>query len=817
MMEVVLEQFLEEARELADEAGRGLVELERTPADKQLVNTVFRAFHTMKGSSALFDFQPLVRSLHAAEDLLHGAREGTDPLTPDKADVLFAVLDQLGTWFSVLATGAPLPHGAEELAEQLVERARAVGGEHIGGGRAPESDELKAVSETPSWLKLAASVPEFVGRALVGIEYDPEPGCFFTGDDPLRLLSLVPDLISLRVLGLDELRADPEGDPYQCRLRFRAVAACGLDGIRALFAYVHDQVRVYEFSVGLGPEIDDCVRLLREVVSSLETPVPSEIAATRRASQALLVRRVLTAAGFPETWLRAFETSSARAQEAGMDAELRTAVERVLGTIAAAGRVGMRMSMLPNKHRMAQLSAPPIQVSLGPRSAASRLVAHMTGAGSQLAPVIIQKSGEQPPEGEREGLPEPDKPADPVARAKEERATAPQVYKVDQTRLDALLDLAGELLVAKNALPYLARRAESAYAAPALAREIKEQSAALHRIADSFHHAVMQLRIIPIATVFERFPRLVRDLSRQLGKQVHLAVEGGATEADKSTVEKLADPLIHLLRNALDHGLETPSQRLEAGKPSEGLIKLTAQQDRGALLVTIEDDGRGIDPMRIRETAVRRGLLSPQEAAQLSDDDAIQLIFRAGFSTKEQVSDLSGRGVGMDVVQTTLRACKGTVRVQSEAGRGTTVRLSLPLSMAVTRALLVEVEGQVFGIPFELVAESVHVARERIARIQGQEAVTIRDRVVPLAHLATLLGLSKTRADHHHHGDGLLTVLLIRLPIGEVALAVDGLRETVDVMLKPLDGPLASLPGYLGASLLGDGRTLLVLSLADLF
>jgi two-component system, chemotaxis family, sensor kinase CheA len=798
MIEVVLERFLEEAHDLLEQGSKGLLQLERSPDDPALVNTVFRAFHTMKGSSALFDFKPMTRALHAGEDLLQEVREGSAELTSSKVDLLLAVLDAVTGWLDVLEEGGGIPDDAESTADQLITRARKLGGDRIAAEVVLDNHHEPVMTTTPDWLRFSGNVPEFVGQSLVGIEYTPHGQCFFGGDDPLRLMSLIPGLLYLRVLDDQPVPDENQGDPFYCRLRFRAVAGCGLDEVRNLLAYVQDQVKLYEFSVGFGAEVDLALRVLREVAQSLDEPALEAVRAARRQAHVGMVGRVLAGSGFPRSWFTEFERSVERAEASDDDLAVKAAVERIVDNVASAGRCGMRLSMLPQA--VGKLSKPEGRLSLR----AAPLPSLPTIPDDDGPGVVVQAAQSS----QR-------KASAAKGSAARDSTVSAQVYKVDQSRIDSLLDLAGELLVAKNALPYLSRRAESAFAAPQLAREIKDQAAVLTRIADSFHHAVMQLRIIPLSHVFDRFPRLVRDLSKQLEKQVRLEIVGEATEADKSTVEKLADPLIHIVRNSLDHGLEGPDERVAAGKVAEGRISLTARQERGALIVTISDDGRGIDPERVRATALRRGVITQEEAQRMTDKEVINLIFRAGFSTKDTVTDLSGRGVGMDVVRSAIDACKGTVDVRSRVGQGTEVELTLPLSMAVTRVLLVETAKRTFGVPFDLVLETLHVEAHSLADIRGQQAVTIRERVVPVLWLSDILELSDAAAARSHQPER-LTLLLARVSAGEVGIVVDAFHEAVDVMLKPLDGPLAAVRGYLGSSLLGDGRALLVLNLNEL-
>jgi two-component system chemotaxis sensor kinase CheA len=392
--------------------------------------------------------------------------------------------------------------------------------------------------------------------------------------------------------------------------------------------------------------------------------------------------------------------------------------------------------------------------------------------------------------------------------------TGPQrVLKVGQEKIDRLMDLIGEMVVAKNSLPYLAQRAEDVFGQRELAREIKAQYAVVNRIAEDLQHAIMQVRMLPVGAVFQRFGRLVRDISKKLGKEVQMVVEGEDTEADKNVIEPLADPLIHILRNSLDHGIEMPDVRRAAGKPALGTIRIRARQEGDRVIIEISDDGAGVDAARVRAKAVERGLVPADRAATLSDDDAVQLVFLPGFSTADAISDLSGRGVGMDVVRTAVERIHGAVALSSRAGLGTTITLSLPLSMAVTHVMVVESAGRRFGLPMDLISETVRVAAEDIHRFKAARTTVLRGRIVPLRPLNELLALD---AEPLRNAEGEYAVLVLRLPGGPVGLLIDQFHGASDIILKPLEGVLAGLTGFAGTALMGDGSVLMVLNPKEL-
>ncbi|NEX16481.1 MAG: chemotaxis protein CheA [Halochromatium sp.] len=388
-----------------------------------------------------------------------------------------------------------------------------------------------------------------------------------------------------------------------------------------------------------------------------------------------------------------------------------------------------------------------------------------------------------------------------------------RTLKVDQVKIDRLMNLVGEMVVAKNALPYLAGRAESVHGVRELAREIKGQYSVINRIAEEMQDAMMQVRLLPVSFVFQRFPRLVRDIARKLGKEVDLVLEGESTEADKNIIEALADPLIHILRNSLDHGLEGPEERERLGKPRVGRLRVSAHPLADRVLIEISDDGRGIDPDVIRRKAYEKGVIDEIALERLNDQEAVNLVFAAGFSTAAEVTNLSGRGVGMDVVRNAIARVNGTIDLRSRVGQGTELRLTLPLSMAVTNVMIIESADQRFGIPMDAVVETLRVPRSRIQTIKHHQAAVLRGRLVPLMALNELLALN---VEPIANADDELAVVVARMEQEELGIIVDDCRETVDIILKPMVGVVASIPGYAGSALLGDGSVLLVLNPMEL-
>jgi len=410
-------------------------------------------------------------------------------------------------------------------------------------------------------------------------------------------------------------------------------------------------------------------------------------------------------------------------------------------------------------------------------------------------------------------LPQPTYADVKFGRRAEDTFAGPKSIKVDQVKIDRLMNLIGEMVVAKNALPYLAGRAETVFGVRDLSREIKSQYAVINRIAEEMQDSIMQVRMMPVSFVFQRFPRLVRDISNKLGKEINLVLEGEETEADKNIVESLGDPLVHIVRNSLDHGIETPDVRKKCGKPAAGTLVIRASQESDRVVIEIRDDGKGIDPDVIKRKAYEKGVISEEQLERISDQDAVNLVFAAGFSTAEVVSDLSGRGVGMDVVRTAIEKVNGTIRLESEKGKGTRLSLSLPLSMAVSNVMIVESNRQIFGVPMDSVIETVRVPRADIRTIKKSLTTVLRGRIVPLKPLNSLLGLN---VPPKANDEDELAVLVVNIGGEPAGIMVDDFHETVDIILKPMTGVLAGLSAYSGSALLGDGSVLMVLDIKEI-
>ena len=387
-----------------------------------------------------------------------------------------------------------------------------------------------------------------------------------------------------------------------------------------------------------------------------------------------------------------------------------------------------------------------------------------------------------------------------------------QTVRIDVERLDVLMNMVGELVVDRTRVKQISRALQARYREDDLARSLAETTAHIAKVVDELNESVMQMRMLPIGMLFNKFPRLVRDLARSTGKSVDFVIEGEDTEIDRSVIEKIKDPLVHLLRNAVDHGVEGPEARKAAGKPVPAMIKLSAHHEQGQIAITLEDNGKGIDAQAIKEAAVKRGTIAAEAAERLSDAEALDLIFESGVSTAEKTTEVSGRGVGMDVVRKSIGVLNGHVELESRVGAGTTFTLRLPLTLAIFRGLLVSSRGIVSAIPLNYVQETIKLEPRLIRTILGAEVVNLRGAVMPLIRLGAICRADPTGADSEEDE----YAVVVRVGDRPVALGVDALLEQQEVVVKSL-GPYMGQPkGIAGASILGDGRVVLILDVASL-
>lgn len=457
----------------------------------------------------------------------------------------------------------------------------------------------------------------------------------------------------------------------------------------------------------------------------------------------------------------------------------------------------------------AQPAAPEPEEDRGVASSAAKAAAAPAAAPAEPEPIR--------PEPIR---PEPPSPQEPrQEQPKTEQAGAPpkskvsSTIRVDHEKLDHLMNLIGELIINRNRFAMLSKSLEeNPEQVEQVAQQLTESTYAMARISDDLQDTIMQVRMVAVSAVFSRFPRLVRDLSRKSGKEVELVTEGEETELDKSIVEVIGDPLVHLIRNSMDHGLESREERLSVGKSAKGTVWLRAYHKGNSVAIEVEDDGRGIDPAKMRKVAVKKGLMSEEEAARLDDREAIELIFAPGFSSADKITDISGRGVGMDVVRTNIKNLKGSVNVTSELGKGSKMTLQLPLTLAIIDALMVTVSGAIYAIPLDAVSETTKIEADLLTDVGGRKAVTLRDEVLGIVDLTEMLGLPRNTEERE-----ILPVVVITDNDRRLGLVVDRLLERQEVVIKPLGAYLGDIEGISGATIMGDGSVVLILDPHEIY
>ena len=761
-MNALHEQFVSEARELVQQAIDDLVAVEREGFTIERIDRLFRTFHTLKGAAGVVELPAMSVTLHAAEDLLAAIHSGRLGITSAAIDQALACLDQVSQWVDEFEAHQSLRADAGQAARTMADRLRGVLPEHATAKSNRQSPGPGTNSATPEWaLRLIearraqiASALQTTPAELFAVSYEPHVGCFFNGEDPLQLMRQIPNLLAFHVEAAETWPPRAELDPYVCKLRLQALA------------------------VGTGAEISEIFRLVPDQVSIIDVSMDA-----LRPQQST-----------PGTEGDATRLILAIVEEQRQVLHGSVRGEDFVGRVGAAARVAANALRSGQRADLAE--------RIERAGAAAISGENVVGLASVLD-AAVESLAQVPASTD-------DRHAD--SQAQEVDRTASHGLRVDESKIDALVNLAAELIAAKNGFAHLAKRLEGKIGEHELIRAVRQEYGTIERLAGEMHGAILQLRMVPVSRVFRSFPRLVRDISQRLGKNVRFITRGETTESDKIIVDRLFEPLLHLVRNSIDHGIETSEQRKAANKPDAATLTMEASRQSDRFVVQVIDDGRGIDPAMIRLRAGERGLLSSDRLAALSDQQVTDLIFSAGFSTATEVSDLSGRGVGLDAVRTAVEQIGGRVSVASRLGAGTEVRLDFPMNIAMSRIMVVETSGQVFGIPMDAVMETAHVPPNRISWFKSNPGFVLRDRIVPICSLARLMDLPERPAS----GPDSRLVVVTEAGGKITALEVDAIRERLEVVLKPMQGLLANARGYSGTTLMGDGGVLLVLNLKEI-
>lgn len=391
------------------------------------------------------------------------------------------------------------------------------------------------------------------------------------------------------------------------------------------------------------------------------------------------------------------------------------------------------------------------------------------------------------------------------------RIRSGRTVRVDVELLDDLMNLVGELVIERTRLFRIASTLEATGQLDEVAQDLSRTSVHIGRVTSQLQEQIMKARMLPVESLFNKFPRMVRDLAQKAGKEVDFVMEGQETELDRSIIEEIGDPLIHLLRNAVDHGIETPEEREKAGKPRKGRVLLKAYHEENHIIITVSDDGKGIDVEKVKESAVKKGLIGPEHAARMSEKEALNLIFASGLSTAQKVTDVSGRGVGMDVVRTNIEKINGTIEINTVPGQGTEFRLKLPLTLAIIRALLVSLGNNVYAIPLSSVDETLRLNWDAVEKVSNKEVIVVRGRVLPLLKLDEVFSL-KIGAQKREK----IFVVVVSVGGEQMGIVVDRLVGEQEIVIKSLGNYIGDVPGISGATILGDGSVALILDVPSL-
>ncbi|WP_233077995.1 chemotaxis protein CheA [Rheinheimera soli] len=709
--EDILQDFLVEAGEILELLQEQLVELENNPDDANLLNAIFRGFHTVKGGAGFLSLTELVDACHGAENVFDILRTGKRRVTAELMDVILQALDAVNAMFADVQNREPLTPADPAIIEALHRLSM------------PESEDEQAPHAVASEPEPEAEISMEEFDAVV--EFATAPAVESSSIDEIS----DDEFESL----LDELHgAGAPGRDTSANLPPPAVKETASEDIT-----------------------DDEFEAILDQLHGQGSFIPGEAAAA-----AAVAKPVEKAPAKPAEKARAASGDDISDDE----------FESLLDELHGKGKAPVAVTPAP-----------------APVAKAPEPVKAAAAAAPKPAPAPVAAAPKDPD-------------ADPKAAANQPETTV----RVDTKRLDQIMNMVGELVLVRNRLVSLSGSAQN--------EEMSKAIANLDVVTADLQGAVMKTRMQPIKKVFGRFPRVVRDLARSLQKDINLVLEGEETDLDKNLVEALADPLVHLVRNSVDHGIEMPDVRVKAGKPRTGLVRLAASQAGDHILLTITDDGAGMDPEKLKAIAIKRGVLEPDAAARMSDTEAFNLIFAPGFSTKEQISDISGRGVGMDVVKTKITQLNGTVHINSKLGQGTLLEIKVPLTLAILPTLMVIVGEQTFALPLATVNEIFHLDLAKTNNVDGQLTIVVRNKAIPLFYLEHWLVKGSSKKIKREQGH----VVIVQIGTQQIGFVVDSLIGQEEVVIKPLDALLQGTPGMAGATITSDGGIALILDVPNL-
>jgi two-component system chemotaxis sensor kinase CheA len=732
MDEDILQDFLVEAGEILELLSEQLVELENNPDDADLLNAIFRGFHTVKGGAGFLALNELVDVCHQAENLFDLLRNGQRKVNPILMDTILQALDSINDMFTQVKARKPLIPADANIIETLRGFCSDDYVEEVGSGALEASQVL--VEE-----------PQMDGDLFIEI---------------------------------DSLNDPPPATSASQRAVAPSAAGGDIDDIsESEFEALLDELH----GSGKGPTITDTV-----------APVTTAPAPVKR--QESTSSDDITDDDFEAL----LDELHGKGSFSGEGASVTAPKPKAAPAVKASGKSGDEItddefeSLLDDLHGHGK----------GPNAIDGSEIFEPIAAPAAKVPSPVTKPSPPP----KAAKPAPAAPLSAPASAK----AAPQgvqtetTVRVDTKRLDQIMNMVGELVLVRNRLVSLGIAIDS--------EDMTKAISNLDVVTADLQGAVMKTRMQPIKKVFGRFPRVVRDLARSLKKEITLELFGEDTDLDKNLVEALADPLVHLVRNSVDHGIEMPDERAKANKPRVGKVKLSASQEGDHILLTIEDDGAGMDPEKLKKIAIERGVLDADAAARMADHDAYNLIFAPGFSTKVEISDISGRGVGMDVVKTKITQLNGTVFIDSQLGKGTVLEIKVPLTLAILPTLMVVVGEQTFALPLAVVSEIFHLDLTKSNIVDGQLTIIVREKAIPLFYLKHWLNKDRSRDGAQDEGH----IVIVQIGNQQIGFVVDSLIGQEEVVIKPLDALLQGTPGMAGATITSDGGIALILDVPNL-
>ena len=729
--EEILQDFLVEAGEILELLSEQLVELENRPEDKELLNAIFRGFHTVKGGAGFLQLDALVACCHIAENVFDILRKGERPVTSDLMDVVLQALDAVNVMFDQVRNQQDPTPAEPALLDALAALAQPASADVVAE---PSPAPVAEPESTPPSVAAVESIASGEGD-ITDDEFELLLDALH-GDTPAAspAVAAPPAAVST---GSDEI-SDDEFDALLDELHGQGGAPTGAAAKAAA-------------SNGDDISDDEFESLLDELHGKGAAPGKEEQSSSGAA--------------------KAPAASGPADPDKITDDEFESLLDQLHGHGAAPGK---------------QDAAEQAPVTSTPKAAAT-------------------PSKPEPKPAAKAATPAPAASAAKTAPAVEAPAsTAETTVRVDTARLDEIMNMVGELVLVRNRLVRLGLSSGD--------EELNKAVGNLDVVTADLQMSVMKTRMQPIKKVFGRFPRVVRDLARSLKKEINLELIGEETDLDKNLVEALADPLVHLVRNSVDHGVELPAEREAAGKPRTGKVVLAAQQEGDHILLTIVDDGRGMDPDVLRAKAVEKGMMDKDAADRLTESECFNLILAPGFSTKTEISDVSGRGVGMDVVKTKISQLNGTINIESTKGQGSRIAIKVPLTLAIMPTLMVMLADQAFALPLVSVNEIYSLDLSRTNVVDGQEVIIVRDKALSLFYLKRWLmpGVEDT-SDH-----SAASVVIVSVGTQRVGFVVDQLVGQEEVVIKPLGRMLQGTAGMAGATITGDGRIALILDIPSL-